>query len=232
MGSAETETMIEQARREVQAEHEAYERTLEAEVGTWCIENPNDRHEKIQRERIRHRKLIRDLLLDELDTDDMDVLEVGGGPSPVSDDLRFGNRVVVDPLTADYRRYFPCPDHIEMKAEEMWWRGQFDLAISTNALDHVECPNLALLRMRDALRPGGFLAVMCAENNALTHPHPAHQHNLTAEWAHELLDHEFETVWELNYRQHGYRYGWVKFNGKRGQPAFALLMRKCVGYGG
>lgn len=230
MGSSEGETMIEAARREEAEAHAVYEATLEAEVATWCIEDDAVRREKIQREQIRHPKLIRDLLLDHLDTSDMDVLEVGGGPTPLSDLLPFGRRDVVDPLSDDYGRYFPCRDHIAMKAEEMTFEGIFDLAISTNALDHCECPNLALLRMSDALKAGGFLAIMCAENNALTHPHPAHVHNLTAAWAHELLDHIYETVWELTYRQHGYRYGWVEFNGKRGQPAFALLMRKCVGY--
>lgn len=208
----------------------SYRQQLEAEADTWCIEDANARHEKVQRERIRHHRLIRDLLLDRLDTHLMDVLEVGGGPVPVSDLLQFKNRLVIDPLTEAYREYFPCPHHSAQKIEEVELGSIFDLVISTNALDHVEDPCAAIRVMADILRPGGFLAVMCAENNALTNPHPCHVHNLTADFVHRILDPEFETVWELTFDKDRYRYGWQEYQGKRGQPAFALLMRKCVGY--
>jgi SAM-dependent methyltransferase len=207
-----------------------HDEQLVAEAASWCIEDAGAREEKIRRERIRHPKLIRDLLLDHLDTHRMDVLEVGGGPYPVSDLLRTRTRVVIDPLADEYREYFPCPDHIPMKAEELGQRDSYDLAICTNALDHVEDPRLVLASMTRALRPGGYLALMCAENNALTNPHPAHEWNLTAEWVHQQLDHIYETVWELTYARDGYRYGWVLWEGRRGQPAWALLLRKCSGY--
>jgi SAM-dependent methyltransferase len=208
-----------------------YEDQLRAEVESWLIEDPDRRHEKIQRERVRHPKLIRDLLLDHLDTNLMDVLEIGGGPYPLSDLLRFRSRVVVDPLSDDYSRYFPCPDHITLRAENLGMESQFDLAICTNALDHVHEPDRVARVIERALRPGGYAAIMCAENNAITNPHPAHVHNLTADWVHRHFDEDFETVWELTFANDGYRYGWVKYLGRRGQPAFALLMRKCSGYG-
>lgn len=208
----------------------SYEDTLTAEAGTWVIDDPKVQTDKLRRERIRHYRLVHDLLLDKLGTHDMDLLEVGGGPLPVSDLIRFRSRVVVDPLSKEYRRVAPCPHHVAMKIEELELRSQFDLAISTNALDHVENPQVAVEKIRDALRPGGFFAVMCAENNAITHPHPCHVHNLTAELIHQWLDLDFETVRELTFRDHGYRYGWVEFEGRRGQPAFALLLRKCTGY--
>lgn len=208
----------------------AYADQLQAEVDSWLIPDERARAEKFRRERIRHHKLIRDLLLHELGTHDMDVLEVGGGPMPVSDLLAFRSRVVVDPLTPDYASVVACPDHVDMKGEEMTYRQRFDLAISTNSLDHVELPQVVVNNIAAALRPGGYFAVACAEDNALTNPHPAHEHNLSAALLHRWLDAEFETVWELTFRQHGFRYGWVKYQGRRGQPAFALLFRKASGY--
>lgn len=207
-----------------------YKGTLEAEAASWCIEDDDQRREKIQRERIRHFKLIEDLLLDQLDTHLMQVLEVGGGPCPVSDLLNCRRRVVVDPLASQYAEFFPVPDHVELQAEDMDFGSEFDLVICTNALDHVEDPEVAMERMDIALKPGGFMAVLCAENNALTNPHPAHVHNLTADRVEAALRQDYELVRRRTYREDGYRYGWVEWEGQRGQPAFALLMRKCVGY--
>jgi SAM-dependent methyltransferase len=208
----------------------SYQDTLKAEVATWLIEDQEARREKFRRERIRHYRLIRDLLLDKLDCHNMDVIEVGGGPMPISDLLRFRSRRVIDPLSDEYRTVIPCPDHVTMRAEDMVEEERADLVISTNSLDHVENPDLVLMKMVKALRPGGFMAVQCAENNAIVHPHPAHQHNISADWLHRRLDEDFETVSEWNWRDHGYRYGWVAYEGARGQPAFACLFRKCVGY--
>jgi SAM-dependent methyltransferase len=209
-----------------------YEDQLKAEVETWNIEDEAERHEKIQRETIRHHKLVKDLLLDKLATHRMDILEVGGGPYPVSDLIQFRSRIVVDPCTDEYKKYFPCPDHINKKIEEIEfsWAEGFDLVIATNSLDHVDNVQSALYKIDSVLRPGGFAAIMCAENNALTNPHPCHEHNLTASKIHYYLDHAYETVWELTYEKDNYRYGWVEYEGKRGQPAFAILLRKCTGY--
>lgn len=207
-----------------------YEDTLKAESATWLLDDETQRRDKLRRERIRHYRLVRDLLLDRLDTHNMDVLEIGGGPMPVSDLLQFNRRVVVDPLSDDYRKILPCPDHLAMKAEDFDWIGQFDLVISTNSLDHCEDPDMALANALRALRPGGFLAIQCAENNAIVHPHDAHAHNITADWVHRRVDADCETVMEYNWRDHGYRYGWVLWEGRRGQPAFACLFRRCSGY--
>lgn len=207
---------------------------LAAEADTWCIEDPVRRHEKYQRERIRHHKLIRDLLLDKLDTHLMEVLEIGGGPCPVTDLIEFDRRMVVDPCTDDYVRYFALEEseHFSLRVEDMGddFEERFDLIVCTNALDHVQSPVAAVDRIRAMVKPGGYVALMCAENNALTNPHPCHVHNLTPKLLHRWLDPEFETVWELNFPRDRYRYGWVEYQGKRGQPAFALLLRKCVGY--
>ncbi len=205
------------------------------EAKTWCIPDPVARQEKVQRERIRHPKLIRDLLIDQLDTHTMDILEIGGGPVPLSDLLEFKSRWVVDPCTSFYRQYFPCPDHIDDTIEHHYHDEldeSADLVICTNALDHIQEDMVpaAIDAIRKILRPGGFAAIMCAENNALTNPHPCHRVNLTAKDVHRMMDYAFETVWELNFARDGYRYGWAYYQGKVGQPAFALLMRKVIGY--
>lgn len=212
-----------------------YDERLVEEARTWCISDPARRAEKLQRERIRHPQLIRDLLLDRLDTSNMTVIEVGGGPEPVSDLLPFKFRVVVDPCTDEYRKYFPVPDHITGFAEDMgddYWEGKFDLVICTNALDHVRDPLAVVSRIEQCLKPGGYFAVMCAENNALTNPHPCHTINLTARDLHRMCGTWAEAVWELNYEHDGYRYGWAEYEGRIGQPAFALLFRKVTGYDG
>lgn len=210
-----------------------HEDRLIEEARTWCISDPEKRHEKLRRERIRHPQLIKDLLLDRLDTSNMRILEVGGGPEPLSDLLPFFFRVVVDPCTEEYARYFSVPDHLNEWAEDMGdsdWHNWFDLVICTNALDHVRDTLMVLSRIYRCLKPGGFFAVMCAENNALTNPHPCHAINLTSADLHRSCDRWAETVWELNYQKDGYRYGWTDYNGRCGQPAFAILFRKAIGY--
>jgi len=207
-----------------------YNDTLDEEVKTWNIEDPIKRQEKIQRETIRHHKLKKDLLLDELDTANMDICEVGGGPSPVSNLLPFNDRVVFDPCTNEYKKYFNCPDHLNVKIEDVEFVTKFDLVLATNSLDHVEYPYIAMRKMSELCKPGGYIGIVCAENNAITNPHPCHVHNLTSEMVHYCFDRDFETVWELNYKKDNYRYGWVEYQGKRGQPAFAILFRKCTGY--
>lgn len=210
-----------------------YEERLREEARTWCIPDPRERREKMRRERIRHPQLVKDLLLDRLDTSDMRILEVGGGPEPLSDLLPFKFRIVVDPCTEEYAKYFPVPDHINEQAEDMGdstWHGMFNLVICTNALDHVRDTMMVLSRIYRCLEPGGFFAVMCAENNAITNPHPCHTINLTTADLHRSCDQWAETVWELNYRKDDYRYGWAEHNGRQGQPAFAILFRKAIGY--
>jgi SAM-dependent methyltransferase len=210
----------------------SYSKHLEAEIATWVIDNPEERSEKLTRERIRHYGIVKALLLDKLPTHRMAILEVGGGPLPVSDLLPFRRRLVVDPCTESYRTIAPCPDHVDAEIERFALRQEWDLIIATNSLDHVQHVGAALKVMHRALRPGGYIAILCAENNALTHPHPAHEHNITARTIHAAFDADYETVWELDYENDGFRYGWVPFEGKRGQPAFALLMRKAGGYSG
>lgn len=209
----------------------SYDSIQHDEAITWCIKNQNLRDEKIMREWIRYPKLIKDLLLDRIDTQNMEILDVGGGPISLITLLSAKKRIVLDPLTEEYKKYFPCPYHIKAFGENIpFENNSFDLVVTTNALDHTENPSKTVEEMNRVLRSGGYFAVMCTENNALTHPHPAHVHNLTSDFIHDLLDDKYETVWELNYKKDKYRYGWVPFQGKVGQPAFAVLFRKTIGY--
>lgn len=204
--------------------------TLIAEAESWVLDDPHIQADKLQRERIRHYGLVKALLLDKLNTGQMDVLEIGGGPLPVSDLIPFKHRIVAEPLTDEYRQLAPCLDHRDLKGEEILFAEAFDLVIATNSLDHVESPRTVVNRVTLALRPGGFLAILCAENNALTHKHPAHAHNLTADLIKRWTARDFEVVHELTYLKDGFRYGHIFYEGRRGQPAFALLLRKCSGY--
>jgi SAM-dependent methyltransferase len=212
----------------------SYGLQIEEEAKTWCIEDPARRAEKMQRERIRHHKLIRDLLLDKLETGVMHVCEIGGGPEPVSDLFPFRHRMVIDPCTKEYAKFFPVPDHVDGYAEDVLGddllEETFDLVIATNSLDHVRDESVVLSNVYRVLKPGGYFAVMCAENNAITNPHPCHTINLTAKDIHRWCDQWAETVWELTYQKDGYRYGWAEYAGRVGQPAFAMLLRKVVGY--
>jgi hypothetical protein len=206
-----------------------YDAALDSEAESWL--GSDSFADKTRRERIRHHRLIKDLLLDRLGTSNMSILEIGGGPMPVSDLLSFRCRLVIDPLSEKYREAFPCRDHLAMEVEQFAVQEPFaDLVIATNSLDHVRMPATAMSVMMRATKPGGYMAILCAENNAITNPHPSHRHNLTASWVHHYLDATYETVWELTYEKDGYRYGWAPWEGKRGQPAFAMLMRRCDGY--
>jgi len=201
---------------------DAYGSALKAEAESWVTPDAG-LEDKLLRERIRHPQLVRHLLLDKLPTHRWDILEVGGGPLPVSDLLPFRSRVVVDPCTDDYRAITPCPDHITAEIET--YNGpKVDLIISTNSLDHVRSPSLALARIKQHVKPGGYVAIFCNTNNAIHHKHPSHIHNLTVKDIHHAFDDDFETVWERD----DLRYGWVKVDGRRGQPAFAILLRGCV----
>ncbi len=156
---------------------------------------------------------------------------MGCGPVSALEFLsRAGRRAATDPLAGEYAEIYPerdsCIEWYDCPAEKLeFGDGEFDLVLCMNALDHVAEPVTALVEMKRVLRPGGFLAVHCCEDNARINPHPAHRHNLTLGWLKGLVDDSFETVVERRVR-----YGWVKWRGKVGQPAFAWLGRLTTGY--
>ena len=203
--------------------------TLIEEAETWCIKDDNVRHDKIQRETARYPYLIKNMGLSAIDTSPMVIVDIGGGPVGVSHALPSRKRIVIDPLTDEYREYFPCTNHIKGFGESLPFNdNSIDLVIITNALDHTQNPAEVIKEVKRVLKPGGYFSHYHAINNAITHKHAAHQMNVNPEWMHEELDTDFETVWELKYPE--IRYGWHEYNGKIGQPAFCGLFRKVTGY--
>lgn len=198
------------------------------ESKTWLISDQKIFNDKRQREIARYPMMAKQMGLNHIDTSDMYVMDVGCGPfggvSTVIPSKAVGR---VDPLAKDYGT-IGYKDIIDLQAEDVDY-GDADLVIATNCIDHFESPLKFLGRLKKTMKPGAYFAHFHAIDNATTHPHPAHVHNINPEIIHSILDTDFETVWELKYPE--VRYGWVKYNGKVGQPAFCGLYRKTTGYG-
>lgn len=207
-----------------------YQDTQIKEASTWCIEDPVVRQEKLTREIVRYPYMSRQMGLHFLDTSDMEVLDIGGGPVGLSSIIPCKRRQVVDPLTESYSQYFDTTNHVPLQGEHLDQKlSSADLIIVTNALDHFEDPVRFMQDLVEHSKPGSYFAHFHAINNAITHPHEAHVHNVNPEFMHKFLDTDYETVWEQQYPE--VRYGWVKYNGKIGQPAFTGLYRRVTGYG-
>lgn len=207
-----------------------YKQIQENELATWNIPDDLTRHEKAQRETCRYPMMAKQMGLHYIDTSNMLIYDCGAGPlGGVSSVIPSRAVVRVDPLAKEYAKYFDTQTYITTQAEELGQRLSIpDLIIVTNALDHFENPIAFLAHLVKYMRPGTFFAHYHAINNALTHPHEAHQWNVNPELIHSVLDTDFETVWELKYPE--VRYGWVNYQGKVGQPAFCGLFRKTTGY--
>lgn len=202
---------------------------LQIEAETWLIEDDEKRNEKFQREVCRYPYMARLMGLGYIDTSTMVVVDIGGGPIGLSSSIPHKKRIVIDPLTDEYKKFYPCLNHITGIGEELPFEDEsIDLVIITNALDHTKEPLKVIREIKRVLKPGYFFAQYHAIDNSITHRHPAHEHSLNPEWLHEQLDDEFETVWELKYPE--VRYGWHFYNGKVGQPAWCGLYRKVTGY--
>ena len=164
--------------------------------------------------------------------DDKAIVDVGSGPISALEFLpEAAIKFAIDPLADEYERVYPERDRtiewIKAEAESLPITRNFaGLVLCMNALDHFERPLEALIEMNRILRPGGYIAVHCCENNAINNPHPAHKHNVTYTWFRSWADSLFECVVSRKVR-----YGWRIWRGKVGQPAFAYLGRKTMGYG-
>lgn len=204
-----------------------YEQTQKEEAKTWLIEDPKVFQDKKQRETARYPMMAKQMGLNFIDTSNMVVADVGCGPfGGVSSIVPFKRRVPIDPLAVEYASIGE-KSIMPVKAEEIDY-SDFDLVITTNCVDHFEYPAKFYQQLVKTMKPGAYYAHFHAIDNATTHPHPAHKWNIDPEEVHLWLDSDFETVWELKYPE--VRYGWVKYNGKVGQPAFCGLFRKTTGY--
>jgi len=203
---------------------------LKEELKTWLIDDEEARWEKLERERVRYPKMLQEMGVNLLRLDNKNVVDIGCGPISALEFLpEAGARFAVDPLSDEYAKVYQRDQTICWDwglAEELPYENDFaNLIICMNALDHFEGPVKALIEMKRILVPGGYLAVHCCEMNAINNPHPAHKHNLTYGWFRNLIDDSFECVVSRRVR-----YGWKKWRGKVGQPAFCYMGRKTLGY--
>lgn len=208
-----------------------YAEVQKSEAMTWCIEDPVVRAEKFQREIIRYPFMAKQMGLDMLDTSNMIIWDIGGGPLGLSSILPCKRRVVIDPLADEYGKYFDTTFHVKGQGEELKEQLSLpDLVIVTNALDHFEKPLRFLEDLVKYGKSGMYFAHGHAINNAITHPHEAHEHNINPEVMETYLASDFELCWSYDWKHNGARYGWMQYRGRCGQPAFYQLWRKTTGY--
>lgn len=203
-----------------------FQHTQEEEAKTWLIEDENIRNDKASRETIRYPLLKKQMGLNYLDTSKMIVWDIGAGPlGGVSSIIPSKNTVCLEPLADEYKKFYPCWNYIKAKAENLKEDLKIpDLIIITNALDHFENPEGFLSDLATFMKPGAYIAHLHAINNAITHKHEAHAHNVNPQMFNRYLNEDFECVWYMDFQQDGLTYGWRK------QPAFSGLYRKVTGY--
>lgn len=208
-----------------------WEKTLVEEAKTWNIEDPVARAEKVERERIRYPKLIKDLNLHYLNFEDKKVVEIGSGPISVLSCLKVMEKTAIDPLIDEYKKFHRLAEDIDWLnacgEQHILGFAYADLVLIINALDHTRDPQCVIKEAIRILKPSGYLGIITCIDNAIHNPHPAHVHNIDAYKLHSMVDDTFETVHEL---KDGYRYGWRHYKGKVGTPAMAWLGRKVTGY--
>lgn len=210
-----------------------YDEIQDIELSTWNIADPAVRKEKQQRERIRYPYIRKLMGLESLDTSQMTVYDIGAGPlGGVSTVIPAKKIVRVDPLADRYKEAYDLESgYLARKAEDLnETLADADLVVVTNALDHFEDPNHFLKDLVEFGKGGMYFAHAHAVNNAITHPHEAHQWNVCPQFMKTALEFDFELVWNYDYDHDGARYGWVNYQGVVGQPAFYQLWRKVTGY--
>lgn len=203
-----------------------FEHTQEEEAKTWLIEDEDIRNDKASREIIRYPLLKKQMGLNYLDTSKMEVWDIGAGPlGGVSSVVNCKKVTRFEPLTPQYAMFYPLNNYVWQKGEELEKDLAVpDLIIVTNALDHFDNPAKFMQDLAQYMKPGAYFAHLHAINNAITHPHDAHAHNVNPEMFREYLSEDFECVWYMDFLQDGLTYGWRK------QPAFSGLYRKVTGY--
>jgi SAM-dependent methyltransferase len=205
----------------------------QAELNSWVLDDVSKRKEKIERETSRYPLLREQMGLNIIDLSDKRILEIGGGPIGVIADVMCKSKVILDPLTEEYSKYWPCPHHLDGFGEDIPFSNDaFDVVVIVNSLDHCFYPEEVLEEVFRVLRPGGWLAIHNTINLASIHKGDYHTINLDENWFHNKLDYDYEIVHELNWTSNKLRYGWITnpYDGKVGQPSIALLARKVKGY--
>lgn len=205
----------------------SFKSTQLEEARTW-LDGDAD---KKQRETIRYPLIAKQMGLNYLDTSNMVVYDVGAGPfGGVSSILRCKRVLRIEPLKNEYAKIADVTTYSDVQAEKVDYK-EADLVISTNAIDHFESPQRFFEQLVKTMKPGGYFAHFHAIDNAFSHPHHAHEHNVNPEMVRTYLQNDYELCWELDYLNDGLTYGWHKYGDKVGQPAFTQLWRKTTGYG-
>lgn len=204
----------------------SFKHTQQYEAESWNIADPVIRNDKASREKIRYPLLRKQMGLNYLDTSKMTIWDIGAGAlGGVSSILKAKSIKCIDPLADEYKKFYPCTNYVAREAEDLKKELEIpDLIIVTNALDHFKNPVEFLTDLSFFMKSGAYVAMIHAIDNAFSHPHEAHAHNVNPQMIHEYLDHDFEFVWELDFLNDGLTYGWRK------QPAHAFLARKVTGY--
>jgi len=197
----------------------SFKDTQKSELDSW-----KPQEDKVMREIIRYPLLKKQMGLNFLDTSNMEVWDIGcGALGGVSTVINARKIVRIDPLGKEYAKYYPQTNMQAIKAENLTETLAIpDLIIVTNALDHFYKPLEFLKHLSEYMKPGAYFAHLHAINNAYTHPHEAHAHNVNPEMFKEYLNKDFECVWYLDYKEDQLTYGWRK------QPAFCGLYRKST----
>lgn len=201
-----------------------YNQIQQEESKTWLLDDPSIFRDKKQRETVRYPLIAKQMGLNALDTSWMNVVDVGAGPFlGVSSVLNCKNVLRVDPLMNDYGKIADVTSYIDTQAEDFDYK-YADLVIATNCIDHFENPIKFFQQLITTMKSGAYFAHFHAIDNAISHPHPAHVHNINPELVRQLLKNDFEEVWYMDFQHDGLTYAWRK------QPAFTGLYRKVTGY--
>lgn len=203
-----------------------FENIQKEEAATWNIEDPVKRTEKERREKARYPLMAKQMGLIGryacIDTSDMLIWDIGAGPcGGVSSILPHKYRSCIDPNMEAYSKYYNVSHYVSRKAEDIKRDLSIpDLIISTNCIDHFHEPVQFLQDLSDHMKYGAFFAHFHAIDNAYQHPHPAHKFNLNEDMVNTILNNKFELVWQMNYKDDGLVYGWLK------EKSFCQLWRK------
>ena len=208
-------------------------KNLQAELDSWICKDEETRKRKSEREFARYPKMIKEMGLDLIDTSNKSILEIGCGPIGLISLLDGSIKIGLDPLADKYNKYYPnLLDDINMRigyGEDIPLADDWmDLIVIPNSLDHCIEPEFVIKECKRVLRPSGWLAVHSCINLASCHPHESHINNISYDLFRKFVDSDFETYHELTFEKNGLRYGWKKFEGKCGIPAFAWLGRLCT----
>lgn len=202
-----------------------YAQIQKEEATTWLIDDKDSRDEKAMREQIRYKWLLKCMNLygrGSLDTSRMWIADVGCGPLGGVSTLLDGNFITrIDPLIPEYEKYFHTENGIAQQAEDHDYSA-YNLVIATNCIDHFESPDQFFLRLDETAQYSAYFAHFHAINNAISHPHEAHVHNINQEFVYSYLSDNWELVWQLDHETDKLTYGWMK------QPAMSQLWRKIT----